>query len=128
VRARWIGSSIRITTIIASRGPSRKILNNYPEAIFDCYDFLFKGAHNEYAADEAVKLLDLWSTCNVFLVGHLLHLEVSSSNLPGFDRNLNTGDKTKTGPRFGSAINTILHDAHYPSALVLPIIPSGPCH
>jgi putative CocE/NonD family hydrolase len=72
--------------------------------------------------------LDLGSTSNVFLVGHVLRLEVSSSNFPRFDRNLNTGEEIKTGQRFVSATNTILHDAQHPSALVLPIIPLGSCH
>src|SRR5713226_3549627 len=34
--------------------------------------------------------IDLWATSNVFLAGHRLRLEVSSSNFPRFDRNLNT--------------------------------------
>ena len=42
---------------------------------------------------EVYKLtLNLWSTSNVFLAGHKLRLEVSSSNFPRFDRNLNTGE------------------------------------
>jgi putative CocE/NonD family hydrolase len=36
-------------------------------------------------------VVDLWSTANVFLPGHKLRLEVSSSSFPRFDRNLNTG-------------------------------------
>ena len=35
--------------------------------------------------------IDMWSTSNVFLKGHRIRLEVSSSNFPRFDRNLNTG-------------------------------------
>ena len=35
--------------------------------------------------------LDLSVTSNVFLPGHRIRLEVSSSNFPRFDRNLNTG-------------------------------------
>ena len=35
--------------------------------------------------------VELWSTSNVFKKGHVLRLEVSSSNFPRFDRNLNTG-------------------------------------
>ena len=42
---------------------------------------------------ETYKLtLDLWATSNVFLKGHKLRLEISSSNFPRFDRNLNTGE------------------------------------
>jgi hypothetical protein len=35
--------------------------------------------------------IDLWSTSNVFLKGHKIRVEISSSNFPRFDRNLNTG-------------------------------------
>ena len=66
--------------------------------------------------------LDLWATSNVFLRGHTLRLEISSSNFPRFDRNLNTGEEIKNGRRFVSATNTILHDDQHPSALILPII------
>lgn len=68
--------------------------------------------------------VDLWSTSNVFLRGHMLRLEVSSSNFPRFDRNLNTGEEIKSARRFVSAKNAILHDTQHPSALVLPIMPS----
>ena len=43
--------------------------------------------------------LDLWATSNVFKKGHRLRLEISSSNFPRFDRNLNT---EKTARREGS--------------------------
>jgi uncharacterized protein len=67
--------------------------------------------------------LDLWSTSNVFLRGHSLRLEISSSNFPRFDRNLNTGEEIRVARKFVSVTNTVLHDAQHPSALVLPIIP-----
>jgi putative CocE/NonD family hydrolase len=75
--------------------------------------------------------IDVWSTSNVFKKGHILRLEVSSSNFPRFDRNLNTGAsrylKTSdgvAGAHFVSATNTVLHDAEHPSALVLPMVPT----
>ena len=67
--------------------------------------------------------IDLWSTSNVFLKGHRIRLEVSSSNLPRFDRNLNTGKPAGTDSVFVKATNTILHDAAHPSALILPVVP-----
>jgi uncharacterized protein len=67
--------------------------------------------------------IDLWSTSNVFLKGHSLRLEVSSSNFPRFDRNMNTGKEQASARESVPAINTILHDAAHPSALLLPIIP-----
>jgi hypothetical protein len=66
--------------------------------------------------------IDLWSTSNVFLKGHMLRLEVSSSNFPRFDRNLNTGEAQGSARNFVSATNTIYHDAEHPSTLVLPIV------
>ena len=66
--------------------------------------------------------IDLWSTSNVFLKGHTLRLEVSSSNFPRFDRNLNTGETVGSSRNYVSATNTIYHDAEHPSALVLPIV------
>jgi putative CocE/NonD family hydrolase len=67
--------------------------------------------------------VDVWSTSNVFKKGHALRLEVSSSNFPRFDRNLNTGEDNGTGTRFVTATNSVLHDAQHPSALVLPVVP-----
>jgi putative CocE/NonD family hydrolase len=66
--------------------------------------------------------IDLWATSNVFLKGHRIRLEVSSSNFPRFDRNLNTGKDAATDSTFVKATNTILHDAAHPSALILPVV------
>jgi putative CocE/NonD family hydrolase len=67
--------------------------------------------------------IDLWSTSNVFLKGHRIRLEVSSSNFPRFDRNLNTGKRAADSADFVKATNTILHDSEHPSVLLLPVAP-----
>jgi len=66
--------------------------------------------------------IEVWSTSNVFKKGHALRLEVSSSNFPRFNRNLNTGEDNGSGQRFVPATNTVLHDAEHPSALTLPVV------
>ncbi|MGI8960190.1 MAG: CocE/NonD family hydrolase [Bryobacteraceae bacterium] len=66
--------------------------------------------------------IDLWSTSNLFRKGHMVRLEVSSSNFPRFDRNLNTGEDVEFARRQVTATNTIYHDAQHPSALVLPVV------
>jgi uncharacterized protein len=74
--------------------------------------------------------IDLWATSNVFRKGHVLRLEVSSSNFPRFDRNLNTGldrnSKTVDGEKseqvLAPATNVIYHDTEHPSALILPVV------
>jgi len=68
-------------------------------------------------------IVDLWSTSNVFLAGHKLRLEVSSSNFPRFDRNLNTGEEQARATRMIKATNVIFHDKAHPSALIFPIVP-----
>jgi len=68
--------------------------------------------------------VDLWATANVFRKGHTLRLEVSSSNFPRFDKNLNTGENAVIGGTSLRLRNTIYHDAEHPSALILPIVPT----
>jgi uncharacterized protein len=67
--------------------------------------------------------VDLWATSNVFLAGHKLRLEVSSSNFPRFDRNLNTGEEQARATRMSKATNVVYHDKVHPSALVVSIVP-----
>ena len=66
--------------------------------------------------------VDLWSTSNVFKKGHRIRLEISSSNFPRFDRNLNTGESEQQATRSVTATNTVLHDAQHASVLVLPVV------
>jgi uncharacterized protein len=67
---------------------------------------------------------ELWGTSNVFLPGHRLRLEITSSNFPRFDCNTNTGGNIgfETADNFVLALNRIYHGPDYPSRLILPII------
>jgi len=69
-------------------------------------------------------VIDLWSTSNMFVKGHALRLEISSSNFPRFDRNLNTGEVQASAKKYVPATNTVYHDAEHPSVLTLPIVKS----
>lgn len=68
--------------------------------------------------------LNLWATANVFLPGHRIRLEVSSSNFPRFDSNSNTGGviASETAEQYRLAVNRVFHDAARPSRLILPMI------
>jgi uncharacterized protein len=70
--------------------------------------------------------IDMWATSNVFLAGHRVRLEVSSSNFPRFDRNLNTGDDQAFTTRSIKATNSVYHDRDHASALILPVVPAAP--
>jgi putative CocE/NonD family hydrolase len=68
--------------------------------------------------------IDLSVTSNVFLPGHRIRLEVSSSNFPRYDRNTNTGGVI-SGESPADAVaarNTVLHGPSRPSRLILPVI------
>lgn len=67
--------------------------------------------------------IDLVATSNLFLAGHQIRLEISSSNFPRFDRNPNTGAPFGRDDRLEVAMQRVFHDADRPSALRLPIIP-----
>lgn len=69
--------------------------------------------------------IDLVATSNLFVAGHRIAIEISSSNFPRFDRNPNHGgqvaDATETD--FVVASQTVFHDADRASHISLPIIP-----
>lgn len=66
--------------------------------------------------------LDLHATSNFFGPGHRIRLEISSSNFPRWDRNLNTGGKNFDESEWVVAENVIHHSPDNPSYLVLPIV------
>jgi hypothetical protein len=67
--------------------------------------------------------LVLYPTSNLFVVGHRIRLDVSSSNFPRFDVNPNTGEPLGRDRRRVVAENTVFHDRGRESKLVLPVIP-----
>jgi len=62
------------------------------------------------------------STSNLFEKGHRIRIEISSSNFPRFDRNLNTGGNNYDESVGVTAKNTIYHSKEYPSSIGLPIV------
>ena len=64
-------------------------------------------------------------TGNAFLPGHRIRIEVSSSNFPRFERNLNTGGNNFDEKDAVVAHNVIHHAPAYPSMVVLPVLSEG---
>lgn len=79
-------------------------------------DFLEPGETTEFR-------IDLWDMAHTFQPNHRIRLEISSSNFPRFDRNLNS----RVTPALGSAEDAqkaqqqVFHDATHASYLSLPI-------
>jgi predicted acyl esterase len=62
------------------------------------------------------------TTSNYFAPGHRLRIEVSSSNFPRFDRNLNTGGNNYDETEGVVARNMVHHSSRYPSALTVSVV------
>ena len=58
--------------------------------------------------------VDLWSTSHVFLPGHQIRLEVTSSAFPKYDPNTNTGEDPATATTTISAENRVWHGSAVP--------------
>src|SRR5260370_16158103 len=61
------------------------------------------------------------TTSNYFDAGHRIRIEVSSSNFPRFDRNLNTGGNNYDESKGVVAHNSIHHSAQYASQVTLTV-------
>ena len=73
---------------------------------------------------EVVKIrVTLFPTANLFMPGHRIRLDISSSNFPKFDVNPNTGEPEGAARRRRIAVNTVFVDAERPSRVVLPLLP-----
>jgi len=110
-----------------------RLLDVYPDGrVINLQDGIVRARYRKGKAapasllepDQVVEYqIDLWATSNLFQAGHRIRLEITSSNFPRFDRNLNTGEDPATGTRMVKARQVIHHSTKYPSHVVLPIIP-----
>ena len=66
------------------------------------------------------------TTSNYFAPGHRIRIEVSSSNFPRFDRNLNTGGNNFDETTGLVAKNTIHHSKQYPSSIKVTVVKKLP--
>jgi hypothetical protein len=62
------------------------------------------------------------TTSNFFDVGHRIRIEVSSSNFPRFDRNLNTGGNNYDEATGVVAYNRVHHSRQFPSQVKITVV------
>ncbi|GAC1545349.1 MAG: CocE/NonD family hydrolase [Herpetosiphon sp.] len=67
--------------------------------------------------------IDMWATAMTFGTGHHLRVEVTSSNFPRWERNLNTGADNAASVETLVATQQIMHAREYPSVLQLSVLP-----
>jgi len=66
------------------------------------------------------------TTSNYFAAGHRVRIEISSSNFPRFDRNLNTGGNNYDEKTGVVAHNAVHHSKQYPSEVTLTVVKHPP--
>ncbi len=122
----YLSSSAKDTDFTA------KLVDVYPDGrAFNIQDGILRARYRDgfdhsvwMKPGESYRLLiDLHSTSNYFPAGHRIRLEISSSNFPRFDRNLNTGGRNYDEARPVVAENEIHHAAGRESYILLPVIP-----
>ncbi|MBV9304124.1 MAG: CocE/NonD family hydrolase [Acidobacteriaceae bacterium] len=69
--------------------------------------------------------IDAGVTSYMFAARHRIRLEISSSNFPRFDRNLNSTRPNAIETKTVVAQQTVYHEKGYPSAIILPVIPKS---
>jgi uncharacterized protein len=108
-----------------------KLVDVYPDGrIYNLADGIIRASFRKGEKGELITpgevyeyTIDLWATSNLFQPGHRIGLEISSSNFPRFDRNLNTGKPCSHSAEMVSASQMIRHDETHPSHIILPVIP-----
>jgi len=122
----FVGSTARDTDFTA------KLVDVYPNGTaFNLQDGILRVRYREgfnkkvwMKPGEVYRLkIDLHATSNYFPSGHRIRLELSSSNFPRFDRNLNTGGNNYDETEAIVAENVIHHAPYRASYITLPIVP-----
>jgi uncharacterized protein len=68
-------------------------------------------------------IITLGNTSQLFRKGYRIRIQISSSNFPMFDRNMNTGNEIGKDAQGVIAKQTIFHHPGYASYIDLPVIP-----
>jgi len=70
--------------------------------------------------------IEAFPTANLFLPGHRIRVDISSSNFPKFDVNPNTGEAEGQSRRARVAVNTVFVGGDRASHILLPLLPAPP--
>jgi putative CocE/NonD family hydrolase len=121
----WVSSTAEDTDFTA------KLVDVYPDGYaMLLVDSIRRGRfRNGYDREELMVpgepyevVIPLPPTSNLFMPGHRIRLDVSSSSFPRFDPNPNTGEQLGRHTRSVPALNTVYLDRERPSRIVLPLI------
>lgn len=130
-----VSGFIESTLYVSSSGPDTditiKLIDVYPDGKAYNLDETIQRLRYREGYDKEVFMekgkvykVDLTPmvTSNYFAPGHRIRIEVSSSNFPRFDRNMNTGGNNYDETTGIKVENKIHHSTQYPSVIKLPMI------
>jgi uncharacterized protein len=122
----FVGSSARDTDFTA------RLVDVYPNGVaYNLQEGILRARYREgfkkkvwMKHGEVYPLrIDLHATSNYFPPGHRIRLQISSSNFPRFDRNLNTGGNNYDETESIIAESMVHHSKGRASYVMLPVIP-----
>ncbi len=124
----YVSSSAKDTDFIV------KLVDIYPDGVaINLGDDAFRTRYRE-GFDKKVLMRPSWVyqvrlsnmvTAIRFRKGHRIGLQISSSDFPLYERNLNTGGNNYDETTWNVAENSVHHGPDYPSHMVLPVLPPG---
>ena len=127
----FIESTLYLSSDVKDTDLTIKLIDVYPDGTAYNLDETIQRVRYREGYDKEVFMeegkvykVDLtpMSTSNYFDKGHKIRIEVSSSNFPRFDRNLNTGGNNYDETKGRVAKNNIHHSRNFPSSISLPIV------
>lgn len=118
-----ISAILYVQTTAANTDFTVKLVDVHPNG--NAYNISDGILRRGYAADSGSTeiTVELWPTSMLFRRGHKIRIEISSSNFPRYDRNLNTGGDILKDTFPVVAIQTLHHSPAMPSRIMLPLIP-----
>ncbi len=123
--------SLFVSTDVKDTDFTVKIIDVYPDGRAYNLDETIQRARYREGYDKEVFMekdkvykvtLGPLTTSNYFEAGHRLRIEVSSSNFPRFDRNMNTGGRNYDEKTGVVAHNKVHHSAKYPTSLTISVV------
>lgn len=131
-----VSGPITFTTYVSSDRKDTditvKLIDVYPDGTAYNLDETIQRLRYRNGYDKPIELmqpgkvykvaLQPMTTSNFFEAGHRIRIEVSSSNFPRFDRNLNTGGNNYDETTGLVAHNSVHHSKQYPSSLTITVV------
>ncbi len=128
----WVEADLYVSSDAKDTDFTVKLIDVYPDGRAYNLDETILRARYRDGYDKDVRMepgkvykltLGPMATSNFFAAGHRIRIEVSSSNFPRFDRNLNTGGRNYDEAAGVVAHNRVHHSREHPSQLRLTVVP-----